>query len=62
MPLRGIGNRDVTEKLIGMKVPIKHFKESDLAPKNLLRRQRSRLFPKPEKSVIFGMLGKQGTT
>ena len=61
MPLRGIGNRDVTEKLIGMKVPIKH-KESDLAPKNLLRRQRSRPFPKPEKSVIFGMLGKQGTT
>ena len=39
-----------------MKVLIKHFKESDLAPETMLRTQRSRKFPKPEKSLFFGIL------
>ena len=43
-----------------MKVLIKHFKESGLAPETMLRTQRSRPFPKPEKSLIFGVLTKGG--
>ena len=41
-----------------MKVLIKHFKESGLAPETMLRTQRSRSIPKPEKSLIFGVLAK----
>ena len=33
-----------------------HFKKSALASETMLRTQRSRRFPKPEKSVIFGIL------
>ena len=47
-------------KIPGMKVLIKHFKESGLAPETMLRTQRSRRFPKPEKSVTFGILAKEG--
>ena len=43
-------------KLHVMKVLIKHFKESDLAPETMLRTQRSRKFPKPEKLLFFGIL------
>ena len=32
---------------------IKHFKESGLAPETMLPTQRSRPFPKPEKSFSF---------
>ena len=39
-----------------MKVLIKHFEESDLAPETMLRTQRSRKVPKPEKSLFFGIL------
>ena len=39
---------------------IKHFKESGLAPEIMLRTQRSRPFPKPEKWLIFGILAKGG--
>ena len=45
-------------KLLGMKVLIKHFKESGLAPETMLRTQRSRQFPKPEKWLVFGILAK----
>ena len=41
-----------------MKVLIKHFKESGLTPETMLCTQRSRRFPKPEKSVIFGIFAK----
>ena len=41
-----------------MKVLIKHFKESGLAPETMLRTQRSRTLPKPEKWLIFGILAK----
>ena len=41
-----------------MKDLIKHFKESSLAQETMLRTQRSRPFPKPEKSLIFGVLAK----
>ena len=37
---------------------IKHFKKSGLAPETMLRTQRSRPFPKPEKWYIFGILAK----
>ena len=43
-----------------MKVLIKHFKESGLDPDTMLRTQRSRPFPKPEKWLIFGILAKGG--
>ena len=43
-----------------MRVLIKHFKESGLAPETMLRTQRSRLFPKSEKWLLFGILGKGG--
>ena len=43
-----------------MIVLIKHFKESGLAPEAMLRTQRSRPFPKPEKWLIFGSLAKGG--
>ena len=43
-------------KLPGMKVLIKHFKESSLAPETMLRTQRSRPFPKLENWLIFGIL------
>ena len=45
-------------KLLGMKVLIKLFKESTLAPEIMLRMQRSRPFLKPEKWLIFGILAK----
>ena len=41
-----------------MKVLIKQFKESGSAPETMLRRQRSRPFPKLEKLLIFGILAK----
>ena len=47
-------------KLFGMKILIKQFKESGLAPETMLRTQRSRPFPKPEKWLIFGNLAKGG--
>ena len=43
-----------------MKFLIKHFKESGLAPETMLRTQRSRPFPKPEKWLIFSNLAKGG--
>ena len=43
-----------------MKVLIKLFKESTLAPEIMLRMQRSRQFPKPEKWLIFGILARWG--
>ena len=49
-----------TLKLLGMKVLIKHFKESGSATETMLRRQRSRPFPKLEKRLIFGILAKGG--
>ena len=45
-------------ELLGMKVLIKHFKESGLVPETMLRTQRCRPFPKPEKSLIFGISAK----
>ena len=48
-------------KLLGMKVLIKHFKESGLSSETMLRTQRSRPFPKPEKWLIFGILTKGWT-
>ena len=42
-------------KLLGMKVLIKHFKESGCTPETMLRRQCSRPFPKLEKWLIFGI-------
>ena len=45
-------------KLLGMKVLIKHFNESGLAPETMLPTQRSRPFFKPEKWLIFGNLAK----
>ena len=47
-------------KLLGMKILIKHFKESGLVPKPMLRTQRSHPFPKPEKWLIFAILAKGG--
>ena len=44
----------------GMKVLIKHFKESGLALETMLHTQRSRPFPKPGKWLIFGILVKGG--
>ena len=41
-----------------MKVLVKHFKESDLPPETMLRTQRCRPIPKPEKSLIFGISAK----
>ena len=58
MPLRANGDCDVTK--LGLKVLIKHFKESGLAPETMLRTQRSRRLPKPEKLLIFGILAKGG--
>ena len=46
--------------LLGMKVLIKHFKKSGLAPETMLRTQRSRPFFNLEKPVIFGILSKGG--
>ena len=43
-----------------MKVLSKHSKENDLAPETMPRTQRSRPFPKPEKSLNFGILTKGG--
>ena len=43
-----------------MKVLIKHFKESDLTPEAMLRMQRSRPFPKPEKWLFFCISAKGG--
>ena len=43
-----------------MKVLIKHFKESGLAPETMMRTQGSRPFPKPENWLIFGILAKRG--
>ena len=43
-----------------MKVLIKHFKESGLAPETMLRTERSRPFPKPENWLIFAILAKGG--
>ena len=43
-----------------MKVLIKHVKERGLAPETMLRTQRSRPFPKPEKWLIFAILAKGG--
>ena len=47
-------------KMHGMKVLINHFKESGLAPKSMLRTQRSHQFSKPEKWLTFGILAKGG--
>ena len=46
--------------ILGMKALIMHFKKSALASETMLRTQRSRRFPKPEKSVIFGILNEGG--
>ena len=43
-----------------MKVLIRHFKESGLAPETMLRTQRSRPFPKADNLLIFGILAKVG--
>ena len=43
-----------------MKVLIKHFRESGLVPETMLRTQRRRPFPKPEKWLNFGILDKGG--
>ena len=48
-------------KLLGMKVLIKHFKESGLAPETMLGTQRSRPFSEPAKSLVFGILANGGT-
>ena len=48
-------------KVFGMKVLIKHVKERGLALETMLRMQRSRPFPTPEKWLIFGFLAKGGT-
>ena len=50
-----------SQKTTWTKVLIKHFKESGLAPESMLRTQRSRLFPKPKKRLIFGILANGGT-
>ena len=47
-------------KLLGMKVLIKHFKESGLAPETMLRTQRSRPFLKPGKTAHFWHFNKGG--
>ena len=48
-------------KLLGMKILIKNFKKSGHSPETMLRTQRSRRFPNPEKSVIFFfILAKRG--
>ena len=60
MPLRANGDCDVTESYLDVKVLLKHFKESGLTPETMLRTQSSRPFPKPEKSLIFGILAKRG--
>ena len=44
-----------------MKVLIKHFKENGLVPETKLRTQRSRLFPKREKTLFFYILAKGGS-
>ena len=41
-----------------MKIRIKHLEGSGLDPETMLRTQRSRPFPKPEKWLIFGILAK----
>ena len=43
-----------------MKVRIKHLDGSGLDPETMLRTQRNRTFPKPEKWLIFGILAKGG--
>ena len=48
-------------KLFGLRVLIKHFKESCLASKTMLRTQRSRPFPKPEQWLTFDVLAKGGS-
>ena len=58
MPLQANADCDITESFFGLKVLIKHFKENCLAPETMLRTQRSRPFPKPEKWLIFGILAK----
>ena len=50
-----------SKKLLGLKVLIKHFKESALASETMLRTQRSRPFPKAENWLIFGTLAKGGS-
>ena len=64
---RNIWNADVGQrrqwrhwKLLGMKLLIKYLKETCVAPEIMLPTQRSRQFPKPEKSVIFGILANGG--
>ena len=47
---------------LGMDVLIKPFKESGLVPETTLRTQPNRRFPEHEKSLIFGILAKGGTT
>ena len=48
-------------KLLGMKILIKNFKKSGHSPETMLRTQRSRRFPNPEKSIIFFfILAKRG--
>ena len=47
-------------KLLGIKVLIKHFKESGLTPETMLRTERSRPFLKLQKLLIFGILAKGG--
>ena len=43
-----------------MEVLIKLLKEIGFDPETMLRTQRSRPFPKPEKLLIFGILAKGG--
>ena len=40
-------------KILGMKLLIKYFKKSGVAPEAMLATRRSPRFPKPEKSVIL---------
>ena len=44
--------------LLGLKVLIKRFNESGLVPETMLRTQRSRPYPRPEKWLVFGILEK----
>ena len=45
-------------KVIGLEVRIKHLEGSGLDPEIMLRTERSRTLPKPEKWLIFGILAK----
>ena len=51
---------DVTESFLGMKILIKHFKESCLAPEICCIRNVAAHFLKPKESLIFGFLAKGG--